>query len=365
MKKLSFNELIHRAVCFLCPCVMFIACDENINYQEINPDNLKDYRAIVVNEGQFGYGTSSLTLLMPDGKPEQDVFRKTNGRPMGDVAQSMTRIGDNLYVPLNNSRKVEVFDANTFKSIETLSINEDVIPMYVQHLGGDSIAVTDQMWRNSSSKLMIMDINHGKERPVLRRYVSMNGQTFQMTVTENKLFVGGSKLAVFDLGAIDEKSCRYILTDAGETIQTADFSKIVVDKEGLIWALSEFWLYRIDPVTEKVVKTIEVGDLKVNPRISSIDCSPDGETIYFNAHTSVYVINIAHIEKPVKPVISPVVDSRRTIYHMCVSKENTIFMCDVLYGSLSRAVIHEYDPISGKSLNEFKAGIFPHSIYFN
>ena len=58
------------------------------------PENIDDVRAIVVSEGQFGYGTSSLTSLSYQNEVEQDLFRRINNRPMGDVAQSMTRIGD-------------------------------------------------------------------------------------------------------------------------------------------------------------------------------------------------------------------------------------------------------------------------------
>ena len=341
-----------------------VSCDENIDYSTFQPDVKDGYRAIVINEGQFGYGTSSLTMLNYDGSIVYDVFRKINNRPMGDVAQSMTKIGDYLYVPLNNSRKIEVFDSETFQSIETMSISEDVIPMYVQHLGGDSIAVTDQMWRQNSCKLMIMDINHGTTRPILRRYVSVPGQTYQMTVINNKLFVGGSQLAVFDIGKIDSANIRFIMTDGDETIQTADFSKLVTDKYGKLWVLTEYWVYCIDPVTEKVIHTIDVGTLKVNARVSSIDCSTDGGIIFFNAHTSVYSIDVDNISQPKEPVIAPKVDSGRTIYHLCVSKENTIFMCDVLYGSLSRHTIREYDLSDGTQIREFPAGIFPHAIYF-
>ena len=185
------------------------SCESEINESEDIKDIADGTRAIVVNEGQFGYGTSSLTLLTWTGNVTNDVFRKVNNRPMGDVAQSLTKIGDNYYVPLNNSRKIEAFDSKTFESVETMSINEDVIPMYVQHLGGDSIAVTDQMWRNSSSKLMIMDINHkDKNRRVLRRYIKMEGQTYQMQLVNNKLFVGGSQLSVFDLENLTEQGRR-------------------------------------------------------------------------------------------------------------------------------------------------------------
>lgn len=340
------------------------SCDKDIAYTDQDVDKEGDYRAIIVNEGQFGYGTASLTTLSHNGVSTQDVFRKVNGRPMGDVAQSMTLIGNNLYVPLNNSRKIEVFDKTTFKSVETISIDQDVIPMYVQHLGGDSIAVTDQMWRNSSSKLMIIDINHNTERKTLRRWINMEGQTFQMAIANNKLFIGGTYLTVFDLGAINEKDRRYIRTAGGETIQNGDFSKLVIDKNGNLWVLTEYWIYCIDPVSEKVIHTIDVGALGINTRIGCIDISPDKETIYFNAHTSIYTIDINNASKPEIPIISPVVDKSRTIYNMCISKEGTIFMCDVLYGSLSRAIIHEYDPKTGNKILEFKAGIFPHFIYF-
>ena len=76
-----------------------ISCTEKAEFD--SPENLEDIRAVVVSEGQFGYGTSSLTSLSYKGDVEQDLFRRINNRPMGDVAQSMTRIGDLLYVPQN------------------------------------------------------------------------------------------------------------------------------------------------------------------------------------------------------------------------------------------------------------------------
>ena len=110
------------------------SCDSNEKQENIEIDDIDSHRGIVVNEGQFGYGTSSITLFSKQGNVQQDVFRKVNNRPMGDVAQSMTRIGDNLYVPLNNSKKLEVFNHETFESVETISINEDVIQIGRAHV---------------------------------------------------------------------------------------------------------------------------------------------------------------------------------------------------------------------------------------
>ena len=165
------------------------ACTPEINYEA--PESLDDLRVLIISEGQFGYGTSSLTSLSYDGTVEQDLFRRINNRPMGDVAQSATRIGDLLYVPMNNSKKIEVMDYKTFESVETMPIDEDVIPMYVCHLGGDSIALTDQ---KSNSRLMIMDINHGSDRKMMRRSFFLGGRSSQMVMHNNKLFVNGAEI---------------------------------------------------------------------------------------------------------------------------------------------------------------------------
>lgn len=323
-----------------------------------NPNKL---RAIVVNEGQFGYGTASITTLTHGKAVEQDVFRRINNRPLGDVAQSMTRIGNRYYVPLNNSKKVEVFEVGSYKSVETMTIDLDVIPMYVQHLGGDSIAVTDQ---KNNSKLMIMDIAHGTNRKFVRRFIDLGVRSFQMCLTDNKLFVGGDRMMVFDLNNLTKSGMRHIQNKHGDGFALCDFSKIVKDNRGFIWVLNPNCLYCIDPVTEKTVEEIDLSGFNVNSWTGCIDVSPDGGTIYFNVSRNVYSVDILSPTRPSKPIISPNINDERTVYNMAVSKENTVFMCDVLYGSLSRALIYEYNPSNGELLQQFKAGIFPHYVYF-
>ncbi|MGL5786590.1 MAG: DUF5074 domain-containing protein [Bacteroidales bacterium] len=342
--------------------LLISSCTEAVDNEGINAEDLKNLRAIVVSEGQFGYGTSSITTLSYEGIALQDVFYKNN-KPLklGDVAQSISKIGDNFYVPLNNSRKIQVFDAKTFKSVETMGIGMDVIPMYIQYLGGDSIAVTDQ---KSSSKLMIMDINHGQERQILRRTVDLNGRSFQMQLINNKLFVGGDNMSVFDLGDISRSGMRLLKTKDGQNIQTVDFSKVVLDHKNRLWVLGHHAVFCIDPATEKTVYEINISDLGINTWVSCIDISPDKKTIYFNSGRKVYTIHTDNPVKPEAPVFSYEGDKEKTIYAMAVSKENTLFFSEVLYGSLTRSVIFEYDPLSGKCLRSFKAGIFSHYFYF-
>lgn len=364
----------HWALLALC-CYTLFACSKETPW--VKPDLTEETRAIVVNEGQFMYGTASITTLGVNGTVEQDVFRRINNRSMGDVAQSMTRIGDYYYVPLNNSKKIEVFEVDTYESVETMEIDLNCIPMYIAHLGGDSIAVTDQTSPQGEnlSKLMILDINHtGGNRKALRRTIGLEGSSFQTRLIGNKLWVGGDRLWVFDRGNITEAGKRVLTYQDGRVIQTIPFSKIVVDKNNLVWVLSYYtdnatyqdrvFLLCIDPTTEKVVKEMDITALQLNTWVSSIDISPDLTTLYFNAARKVYAMKVNESVAPTTPLLDIERPTSRTVYNMQVSKENTIFFCEVSYGSLARADIIEHDPTTGQELQSFKAGIFPHFIYF-
>lgn len=348
--------------------------------EEDNGDpNAERLRAIIVNEGQFGYGTSSLTTLTTWGNVEQDVFRRINDRPMGDVAQSMTRIGDYYYVPLNNSKKIEVFEVDTYKSVETMSIGlNNMIPMYVTHLGGDSIFVTNQ---KSSGEVVIMDINHGSDRNVIRRSFKLGYRSFQSQVVNNKLFVGGDNFWIFDMNNITKDGFRRLRYQTellpsgnGRLVQLVDFSKLVLDKYNRIWAMTWFldsdtykdrnYIICIDPETEQTVHEIDVTGLGINEWVGCIDISPDLSTIYFNSARKVYTIDVDSPIKPSEPIINIDRDNKKTVYYMGISKENTVFLNEVMYGELSRGDIYEYDPKTGNEIQLFEAGIFPHFIYF-
>ena len=334
------------------------------------PPSPERVRAIVVGEGQFGYGTGSLTSLSTKSSVTQDIFRRINGRPLGDVPQSIAEIGNYYYIPVNNSQKVEVIDSKTFKSIETIRLEGDVIPMYAVHLGGDSIAVSDQSVQNS---LMIIDINHGKSRKQVRRYIDIGIQSFQMILVGNKLFVGGSKFSVFDLDNLTAEGRRDVLNRNNKSFSTCSFSKVTIDKNGNLWVVTPNNASCIDVITEKTIKEVYIPG--INSWTSSIDICPKGETVYVNSGTKIYAVNIDNPIAPQEPIIiHGNNDDRWTSYHMSVSNENTIFLIRVLYGSLTRGRVFEYNTegsianyyidSDGREQPYFKGGIFPHFIHY-
>ncbi|MFI3262482.1 MAG: hypothetical protein R3Y26_06190 [Rikenellaceae bacterium] len=352
------------------------SCTDNVTSSSytFKSDNL---RAIIVSEGQFGYGTGSVTALYEGNAYVNDVFSNVNGRPIGDVPQSITKIGANYYIPVNNSQKVEVVSATTFESVETMVLEHSTIPMFVEYLGGDSVIVSDQsssaiVGSSEKSSLMIMDINHGEDRDMLRRLIPVDFPTQQMKLHNNKLFVGGTQFSVFDLNGLESDKRRDILTAEGNTIEVAGFSKICVDNSGYIWVLSGAGVYCVNPITEVAIKEISVEG--IDTYWGNIDIDADGRWLYFNSGSDIYAVDTQNPTTPTQPIFTHDNDDALwTTYGLSTTEDNTIMISRVLFGSITRGRIFEYN-LSGNIVNYytdddgeeqpyFRAGIFPRIIH--
>ncbi|MGE5420115.1 MAG: YncE family protein, partial [Chloroflexota bacterium] len=147
--------------------------------------------AFVVNEGNFLGGNSSLSFFSYDSlEVFNDLFSSNNSRPLGDVANSMVNFGDNGYIVVNNSGKIEVIDQKSFKSKATISglvsprnmaiLNES--KAYVTSMYSDSIAILN-LYSNTISGY----INLGKTSEA----IVVNGSTAYVSnwLGGNKVFV--------------------------------------------------------------------------------------------------------------------------------------------------------------------------------
>ena len=86
---------------------------------EVVPDPIEDVpaqsTALIINEGNFQWGNASLTRInLTTSEINQDVFFQANQRPLGDVFQSMLLVGDDLWLLVNNSQKIERVNKSSF-----------------------------------------------------------------------------------------------------------------------------------------------------------------------------------------------------------------------------------------------------------
>ena len=108
--------------------------------------NLPDDGLFIINEGNFQYGNATLSFYDPQiNKVENEVFLRSNGMKLGDVAQSMIIRGDIGWVVVNNSHVVFAINTKTFKEVGR--ITNLTSPRYM-HFVSDEKAYITQIWDN-------------------------------------------------------------------------------------------------------------------------------------------------------------------------------------------------------------------------
>ncbi|MBN1650728.1 MAG: hypothetical protein JW857_05340, partial [Bacteroidales bacterium] len=71
---------------------------------------------LISNEGTFGSGNGSISYYDPtEDTVTNEIFQLENSRSLGDVVQSVSKIGDYAFIQVNNANKIEIADASSFK----------------------------------------------------------------------------------------------------------------------------------------------------------------------------------------------------------------------------------------------------------
>lgn len=109
--------------------VLFFACTDNSGNNN-DPDNNV---LLILNEGAFGQGNASISTWNPDTRElRHNVFASRNSpRVLGDVLQSGLVHDNEIFLVVNNSRKIEILDAETFASKRTITFSGQVSPRYL------------------------------------------------------------------------------------------------------------------------------------------------------------------------------------------------------------------------------------------
>jgi hypothetical protein len=159
----------------------------------------------------------------------KDVFKEANGFSLGDVAQSATLIDSLLYVVVNNSAKVVVVSASTFKQQSVISITGSS-PRYLLAVN-DSIAYVTELYAN---KIWIVNTKTGNigNIPVAGETNQMEKVNDQVFVAERTKFNGASVAQIRVINALSHQTAKVI------SLPTQPNS-ICKDMAGNIWALTD------------------------------------------------------------------------------------------------------------------------------
>jgi YVTN family beta-propeller protein len=300
----------------------------------------------IVNEGNFTGGNGSLSFYSYDnGLIYNDLFESINGRPLGDVPNSMTIAGEKAYIVVNNSGKIEVVNKNTLASIATIAgliSPRNFAPIsnttaYVTSIYSDSVAVIN-LTENSVSG-----------------YINIRRSSESIIVYGNKAFVsnwvGGKEIMVIDI----------LTNKVSDSIQVGiEPESMAIDRNNMLWVLCNGgWernnfaeLDQINTTTNRVEKKLVFPSKLSSP--TCLTANGTGDALYY-LENGVNKVNLAFPILPSSPLIP---QTEHLFYKMGVDPvQNYIMVTDAVdYQQKGYVLLYQPD---GTFFSSNYAGIIP------
>ena len=316
LKMKSLNCLI-----LILSTLLFVSCEKKGPDSDINSveASIKGDGVFIINEGIFMAGNGTLSFYSySSGKIFNDIFSRVNGRPLGDVPNSMVIAGNTGYIAVNNSGKIEVVNKNTMQALKTIDglisprnillINSE--KAYVSSLYSNSLTIIDLQTNSVSGSVLL---RHSSEAMVLsgtKAYVSswsMGKEVMIINTTTDKV------------------------TDSIEVAPEPE--SMVLDRNNKLWVLCSGGytgnnladLIVVNTSTDKIEKQFIFPSKQDYP--SNLQINKTKDTLYYidNGLMRMSIISSALPGKPFKQ------SGNRLIYKLGVDPRNgRIFYTDAL-----------------------------------
>lgn len=239
-----------------------------------------DSGVVVVNEGAYGKGNGSLSFINRNtGQTTFDVFSLENNRSLGDVVQSYSESNGKGFVVVNNSNKVEMVDARTFKSLRTFA-DQMTQPRYaVIQNNRLFVSCWDNLNADFSFKngwLTVVDLATGQ---VIKR-ISLGKGPERIMILGNELYVsnsGDNTLSIVDLTSLNVSNQLAVGQAPND---------LAVDANGKLWVLckgknnEKSTLVKVNPTNKSIESTLPVGSHS-QKKAGNLTLSADRKTMFF------------------------------------------------------------------------------------
>ncbi len=348
MKRLLFSALT---------VLFFTACSSDDDNKGRN--NVPDTFAkgiFVTNEGPFNNGSGNITFISEDySTVAQNIFRNVNGKELGNIVQYMNFTGDNAYIVVSNSHKIEIANRYTFESIDSITTGLEN-PRFFISVAGNKGYVSN--WGdpndNSDDYVSVMDLRTN----TISATIPVDFGPERMVAANNKVYVAHQ-------GGFGENNVISVIS--GNSVE----STITVGDVPNSMAVSGNWLYvlcggkpsytgsetagsivKIDLSTGLVSQSFS---LSINQHPTSL--TMEGANLFYNLDGKVHKVNTASIALPGEAIIDG------NFYNLH-AKDGKLYATDAKnFASKGDLII--YDLATNQKIQEFQTGIVPGSICFN
>lgn len=109
----------------------------------------------IINEGNFGRANASLSYYdLESFRVFNDVFTAVNGKNLGDIAAGMCLRGNEGFIIVNNSQKIETIDLRTNVNTSTIPTGPGSSPRQMA-FADDSVALVTDLYGNAVLKVNV------------------------------------------------------------------------------------------------------------------------------------------------------------------------------------------------------------------
>jgi len=328
--------------------VLFVSCRKEGSPEEPNIP-VQGQSVWILNEGTFNWGNASIDVLNAEtGQLSSDVFMAVNKRPLGDVLQSVTFVGNEAWLVVNNSMKIERINPADFKSKGTIDGLRS--PRYLLPL--DSKVYVSDLY---SGEILVLDKFNGSKL----KSIACAGWTEEMLFKDGFVWVCNVRKKKVYL--INPESDKLV-----DSVSVGDAPRsIVCDKRGQIWVLCEGEippsetpgsLWCIDPVS-RVVKDSMSFPAGSHP--SNLCLNADSDQLYF-LWKGVRKMSIDDSQIPSTAWIE---QGTQQFYGLAVNKaDGNVWVSDA-GDFVQRGKVMRYNS-SAELKGSWQVGVIPRSFYF-
>ena len=224
----------------------------------------------ILNEGNFNWGNASLSWMSEEEEIFQNVFTDKNEIPLGDVAQSLTRIGNSVFIVVNNSGSV--YKVNLISGEIESQISGLTSPRYILPISDQKAYISD-LYSGSLTIINPWSATQTGEIPI-------GAWTEKMMLIGNEAWVtkmGTDKIVVIDINTDQVLDSIPVGREPNSLALDANGDVWVLCSGGLEEEIPE--LLRLDPSSRTIEAEFEFPDLQSSP--NQLELSEDGQSLYF------------------------------------------------------------------------------------
>lgn len=302
---MKFSKLLSAV--FASTLLFTTSCREDDPIDEPQPKGAYENGIFLSNEGNFGTPTATVSFISNDlATIENNVFSANNeNAALGDVLQNIGFEGDNAYLILNNSNKIEVVNRYTFKKIATVT-DQVSQPRYI------AFANNNYYVTNSSGSSKFVSVYSATTNAFVKkidltnsgeRIVEASGKIF----VQNASFGSGKKITIINPNSN---------TIENEVIVPNGNIQKTISTGGSVYTIASTstnsYIYKLSP-TGTISSTITLTGV-ANAKNLDID----GSKFFFSSGAKVYSMDISSTVVPTTPILTLTDNSWSALYGFSV-----------------------------------------------